>query len=75
MRVALITFPPRGVVTIFQDDEKLLQDVALAPLTLLRRSRETADIITAPEGLERGACAAQGLPELAAVDSVPRRVE
>jgi MFS family permease len=51
----------------------LISLLALVPLTMLRRMREPADSITAPEGAEPGAFAAHGLPELTEVDSVPRR--
>lgn len=53
----------------------LISLLALVPLTMLRRMREPADVITAPGGAEPGACAAHGLPELATVDSVPRRAD
>lgn len=51
----------------------LISLLALVPLTMLRRMREPADVVTGPEGAEPGAFAAHGLPELTEVDSVPRR--
>jgi MFS family permease len=53
----------------------LISLLALVPLTMLRRMREPADVITVPEGAEQGASAAHGLPELATIDSVPRRAD
>lgn len=47
--------------------------VALVPLRSLRRLNESADIIEGSAGSKPGACAANGLPEMAAIDSTPRR--
>ena len=51
----------------------LLSLLALVPLVVLRRMREPADVLAAPESAEPGAFAGHGLPELTEVDSVPRR--
>jgi MFS family permease len=51
----------------------LVSLLALVPLRSLRRLDDTADVIVGSAGSDRGACAAKGLPELAAVDSTPRR--
>ena len=48
--------------------------LALPPIVLLRRLREPADSIVGQAG-KRGPCAAQGLPEVAAIDATARQPE
>jgi len=43
------------------------------PLLLLRRMRQHADVIVARQAGTRGACAAQGLPTVASVDTTARQ--
>ena len=49
--------------------------IALAPLRALRGYHDAADHIEGASPRPPGACCAQGLPDIAAVDSVPRRKE
>lgn len=51
----------------------LVSLVALLPLGALRRHNDTADLIVGTAGGPNAACAAQGIPEIAAVDTTPRR--
>jgi MFS family permease len=47
--------------------------LALVPLGALRRHSDTADLIVGTAPGPNAACAAQGIPEIAAVDTTPRR--
>ena len=47
--------------------------LALLPLGALRRHDDTEDLIVGTAGGPNAACAAQGIPEIAAVDTTPRR--
>ena len=49
--------------------------LALPPILLLRRLHESADVITGGRAGKRGPCAGQGLPEVAAIDSIARQPE
>ena len=49
--------------------------LALPPIVLLRRLRESADVIVGRKAGKRAACAAQGLPEVATIDTLPRQPE
>jgi MFS family permease len=49
--------------------------LALPPLLLLRRRREPADVIVGRTAGANAPCAAQGLPPVAAVDTVARQPE
>jgi MFS family permease len=51
----------------------LVSLIALAPLRALRRHHDGADHIEGATTRPPGACCAQGLPDIAAVDSVARR--
>ncbi|GMQ86087.1 MAG: MFS transporter [Acidimicrobiia bacterium] len=53
----------------------LLSLIALAPLRALRRHHDAADHIEGGSPCPPGASCAQGLPDIAAVDSVPKREE
>ncbi|HEX6578926.1 MAG TPA: hypothetical protein VF082_11210, partial [Jiangellaceae bacterium] len=46
---------------------------ALPVLAVLRGMRERADVIVGRRAGRSGPCAAQGLPEVTAVDSIPRQ--
>jgi len=47
--------------------------LALLPLGALRRHDDSEDVIAGTGGGPNAACAAQGIPEIAAVDTTPRR--
>jgi MFS family permease len=47
--------------------------LALPPLLLLRRMREGADVIVGRKAGKKGPCAAQGLPQVASVDTTARQ--
>ena len=49
--------------------------LALPSLVLLRRLREPADSIVGTKAGKRGPCAAQGLPDVAAIDTTARQPE
>jgi MFS family permease len=49
--------------------------LALPPILLLRRLGEPADTIVGTKAGKRGPCAAQGLPEVAAIDATARQPE
>ena len=49
--------------------------LALPPIVLLRRLREPADSIVGHRAGKRGPCAAQGLPEVSAIDATARQPE
>ncbi len=51
----------------------LVSLIALLPLGVLRRHDDTADLIVGTAGGPSAACAAQGIPEIATVDTTPRR--
>jgi len=47
--------------------------LAVPPLLLLRRMREGADVIVGRKAGKKGPCAAQGLPQVASVDTTARQ--
>jgi MFS family permease len=47
--------------------------LALPPIVLLRGLHEPADVIVGRRAGKRAACAAQGLPDVATIDSIPRQ--
>jgi hypothetical protein len=47
--------------------------LAVPPLLLLRRMREHADVIVGRKAGRKGPCAAQGLPQVALVDTTARQ--
>ena len=49
--------------------------LALPPILLLRRLREPADVFVGRKAGKRGPCAAQGLPDVAAIDATARQPE
>jgi MFS family permease len=49
--------------------------LALPPLLLLRRIGERADVIVGRRAGKRGPCAAQGLPQVASIDTTARQPE
>jgi hypothetical protein len=49
--------------------------LSIPPLLLLRRRRERADRLEGRRAGKRGPCAAQGIPEVAAIDTTARQPE
>jgi MFS family permease len=49
--------------------------LALPPIAVLRRLHEPADQVVERRAGKRAACAAQGLPDVASIDAIPRQPE